>query len=167
MEKYAVIQLGSKQFLVREKDIISVERQKIPLKADVLLFSNGSTVTLGTPKVDGVKVILSLVKEFKEKTRVARFKSKSRYHKVNGHKQPMSMLKVDSIISESDSSNLKETAPLKDESEVKKEAKPKKEVVKKAPVEKKTPTAKSEKTEKAQKSEKVKNKAVKSSSLNK
>lgn len=97
MEKYAVIQLGSRQFLVHEGDIVRVERQEKPLKVDVMMFSDGETPVLGTPNVAGIKVKLSVVEETFDKTRVGRFKSKSRYHKTKGHKQPVSIIKVESI----------------------------------------------------------------------
>jgi len=99
MEKYAIIKLGGKQFMVKEGDRFSVERQA-GVKLDVLLFSDGKNVLVGSPNVEGVEVkaeILKNVGERARKIRVGRFRNKSRYRKIKGHTQPMSMIKINSI----------------------------------------------------------------------
>lgn len=97
MEKYAVIKLGSKQYLVHEGDVVKLERQKKPLNIEVLMYSDGSKVEIGNPTLN-VSVKASVVEEkLGEKIRVARFKKKSRYDKVKGHRQPISIIKIESI----------------------------------------------------------------------
>ena len=98
MEKYAVIKLGSKQYLVHEGDEIELERQKSPLKIDVLLYADESDVLIGNPYLSVVSVKTSVLEEkLGKKVRVARFKKKSRYDKVKGHRQPVSVVKIDKI----------------------------------------------------------------------
>jgi large subunit ribosomal protein L21 len=98
MEKYAVIKLGSKQYLVHEGDEIELERQKSPLKIDVLLYADESDVLIGNPYLSAVSVKTSVLEEkLGKKVRVARFKKKSRYDKVKGHRQPVSVVKIDKI----------------------------------------------------------------------
>ncbi|HOS88395.1 MAG TPA: 50S ribosomal protein L21 [bacterium] len=98
MEKYAVIKLGSKQYLVHEGDEIELERQKSPLKIDVLLYADESDVLIGNPYLSAVSVKTSVLEEkLGKKVRVARFKKKSRYDKVKGHRQPISVVKIDKI----------------------------------------------------------------------
>ena len=98
MEKYAVIKLGSKQYLVHEGDEIELERQKSPLKIDVLLYADESDVIIGDPYLSVVSVKTSVLEEkLGKKVRVARFKKKSRYDKVKGHRQPISVVKIDKI----------------------------------------------------------------------
>ncbi|MCC6710789.1 MAG: 50S ribosomal protein L21, partial [Candidatus Pacebacteria bacterium] len=65
---------------------------------DVLLVVDGDKISVGQPTVDKAKVTLSVVAQGKgEKILVAKFKSKSRYRKVNGHRQLQSTLKVEKI----------------------------------------------------------------------
>ena len=101
MEKYAVIKLASKQYLVQEGDLIELERQPKPLKIEVLMFSEGGKVRIGEPELEGVSVKATVLAEkLSKKIRVARFKKKSGYEKVKGHRQPISIVKIEKIIAE-------------------------------------------------------------------
>lgn len=98
MEKYAVIKLASKQYLVREGDVIELERQEKPLKIEVLFYADGDKRTIGEPEISGVTVKATVVEEkLGKKVRVARFKKKSRYERVRGHRQPISIVKIEKI----------------------------------------------------------------------
>jgi large subunit ribosomal protein L21 len=98
MEKYVVIKLGSKQYLVQEGDVIKLERQKQPLKIDVLLYSEGGKVEIGEPELNVVTVKATVTEEkLDKKIRVGRFKKKSGYEKVKGHRQPISIVKIGKI----------------------------------------------------------------------
>lgn len=101
MEKYAIIKLGGKQFMVREGDQFRIERQS-SLNMYVLLFSDGKTVMVGSPIVEGVKIKGEIVKGADPKgtkIRVGRFRNKSRHRRIKGHTQPMSTIKINSITS--------------------------------------------------------------------
>lgn len=97
---FAVIELCSHQYTVRAGDTIKVE--KLELKegekfnlSEVLLFSSEEDTFIGTPFVVGATVELEHIKTAKgTKIRVARYRHKSRYHKVNGHRQMVTELKV-------------------------------------------------------------------------
>ena len=115
MEKYAVIKLGSKQYLVHEGDEIELERQKSPLKIDVLLYADESDVLIGNPYLSVVSVKASVLEEkLGKKVRVARFKKKSRYDKVKGHRQPVSVVKIDKISNSEKKKEDKEESIKKD-----------------------------------------------------
>lgn len=101
--KYVVIQSGGKQYRASEGDILELERldgekdQKV-IFDEVLLFTNNGTVTVGTPLVSGISVEGVILENFKgEKIRVAKFKAKSRYRRVIGHRQSLSKVRIDSI----------------------------------------------------------------------
>lgn len=97
MEKYAVIQFGGKQLKVVEGQKFDIEKQK-DLKNDVLLYSNGSETLVGEPILKEVTVKLKKLEEKRDKKiRIGRYKSKSRYRKVKGHRQPISVIEVMSI----------------------------------------------------------------------
>lgn len=100
---YAVIQLGAKQHLLKEGDHFVTE--KIDLKdgealtvKEVLLSYDGKKTTIGQPYVKNASVDL-VMDEIKkdEKILVAKFKAKSRYRKVMGHRQLGSHFTVKAI----------------------------------------------------------------------
>lgn len=106
--KYAIIQTGGKQYKVSEGDVLEVEHlpnkkdQKVTF-SEVLLYTNDGAIKLGNPFINGVTVegvVLDHVKG--DKIRVAKFKAKSRYRRVTGHRQSLSKVKID-LISEAKS----------------------------------------------------------------
>jgi len=98
MEKYAVIKFASKQFLVQEGDVIELERQDKPLKISTLMYSDGDKKLIGEPELKEVIIKATVLQEkLGKKVRVARFKKKSGYEKVKGHRQPISIVKIEKI----------------------------------------------------------------------
>lgn len=100
---YVVIQLGSKQFLVKEGDKIVAEKVEIKdgetlSVKEVLLSYDGSKTTIGDPYIAGASVELTADGVEKgEKVRVAKFKAKSRFRRVTGHRQLESHFTVKAI----------------------------------------------------------------------
>ena len=98
-EKIAIIESGSKQYIINEGDIISVEKldlepkSKVKLK-NVLLIKDGNKLDIGTPFLDvAVEAeLLSLEKD--KKIRVFKFKKKTGYKKTQGHRQKYSTIKI-------------------------------------------------------------------------
>ena len=98
---YAVIQIVGKQFKVSEGDVITTDRivdkevgETIEV-TDVLLVADEKSSTVGTPTVKGAQVTLEVVEHNKgKKIQVLKYKSKSRYRKLIGHRQYQSYLKV-------------------------------------------------------------------------
>lgn len=65
----------------------------------VLLIANGDKVTVGTPTIDGAKVVATSKGEGKtKKIIVLKYKPKVRYHKKTGHRQLYTSLAIDEII---------------------------------------------------------------------
>ena len=100
--KKAVIATGGKQYVVAEGDTISIERLKGDDKKvsfDALLVVDGDKTSVGAPLVKGVAVKASVVDaEAKgEKTVAIRYKAKKRVHKLQGHRQQQTVVKIDSI----------------------------------------------------------------------
>lgn len=150
MEKYAVIKLGSKQFLVQEGDVIELERQEKPLKIEILFYSDGQKTVIGEPEIKDISVKAEVVEEkFGKKVRVARFKKKSRYERVRGHRQPMSVVKIEKI---GDGKSTKEEKETKTEKVTEKlEVSEKKTSAKKVENKKNTTSEKPKKTTSAKK----------------
>ncbi len=100
----AVITLGGVQHLVSEGDEITVNRladaegkKKISVPANMIV--DGKSSKIGTPEVKGSSVDLEVVDNEKrgDKVTAIRYKSKKRVHKVRGHRQSLTQLKVSSI----------------------------------------------------------------------
>jgi large subunit ribosomal protein L21 len=101
--KKAVIATGGKQYVVAEGDTVTVERladaDKKSVKFDALLVIDGDKVSVGAPLVSGVSVAASVVDaEAKaDKVTAIRYKAKKRVHKLHGHRQLQTVLKIDKI----------------------------------------------------------------------
>lgn len=101
---YAVIQIVGKQFKVSEGDTITTDRitdkevgDKIKV-TDVLLIADEKASKVGTPTVSGAEVTLEVMEHTRgAKIVVVKYKSKSKYRKVTGHKQHLTYLKVTKI----------------------------------------------------------------------
>ena len=100
--KKAVIQTGSKQYLVAEGETLQVELLKSDGKGvtfEPLLVIDGDKVSVGVPSVTAVKVKAEVVNEDvrADKVTAIRYKAKKRVHKVHGHRQHLTSLKIISI----------------------------------------------------------------------
>lgn len=112
---FAVIQTGGKQYKVEQGDILRIEKLSQPRNAgeqpviyeegakivfdQVLLVDDGSSTKVGAPYVTGAKVSATVVvPEAKgKKVLVVKYRAKSRYYKKNGHRQPFTEIKIESI----------------------------------------------------------------------
>lgn len=94
---YAIIDLGGKQFIVTEGTQFHIEHQKDSPVPEVLFYKDENQMLVGQPVIEGVTVKLSKARDYTKKTNILRFKSKSRYRRRQGHKQPWSVMQVDSI----------------------------------------------------------------------
>lgn len=100
---FAVIRTGGKQYKVSKDDIIRIEKlngeagDKVNIE-DVLMVSDGKTSTIGEPVVKGAKVTGEIVEQ-KRDDKIIVFKKKRRqnYRRKQGHKQPVTMLKITDI----------------------------------------------------------------------
>ncbi|OGK20299.1 50S ribosomal protein L21 [Candidatus Roizmanbacteria bacterium RIFCSPHIGHO2_02_FULL_37_13b] len=97
---FAVIKSGNKQYFVREGEEIYVdnlnkkEGEKIELETLLISDDDGAKLDLGTPNAKS-KVSVQVLQNLKgDKVRVARFKSKTRYHKVKGFRAKLSKIKI-------------------------------------------------------------------------
>ncbi len=66
---------------------------------NVLLIADDNNITVGTPTIEGAKVLATSKGLAKgDKIVVLRFKSKSRYSKKAGHRQKYTRLTIDDIV---------------------------------------------------------------------
>ena len=97
---YAVIRTGSKQYRVEPGKELLVE--KLPLEAgkpveltDVLLYSDGASVSIGTPVVPVTVHCTCLGHEKGEKLRTIKYRKRHNYKRTYGHRQTYTRLLVD------------------------------------------------------------------------
>ncbi|HSX27237.1 MAG TPA: 50S ribosomal protein L21 [Patescibacteria group bacterium] len=100
--KKAVIATGGKQYLVTENETLVVELLKQEgKKVDFvpLLVIDGEKVTVGTPEITGSKVSADILEQEVKADKVTsiRFKAKKRVHKVRGHRQRQTSIKITKI----------------------------------------------------------------------
>ncbi|WP_425539831.1 50S ribosomal protein L21 [Microaceticoccus formicicus] len=101
---YAVIETGGKQYTVKEGDVLSVEKLEVSegdkVEFDrVLLVSADEETKVGSPLVEGAKVVAEVLGNGKgKKVIVYKFKAKKGFSKKKGHRQPFTKVKISSII---------------------------------------------------------------------
>ncbi len=122
--------VGGKQYKVREKDELQVEKmdvkegENVKVK-EVLLVAeeDGKSVKIGTPFVPGAHVECKVMEHGKgEKIKVFKMKPKKRYSKMQGHRQLYTALKILKI-SAVEKKVAAAKKPVVKKEEVKKEAK--------------------------------------------
>ncbi|NCC51047.1 MAG: 50S ribosomal protein L21 [Spartobacteria bacterium] len=103
MDAYAVVETGGKQYRVSKDSVIDVELisgeqgEKIVL-SDVLAVSDGQSLKVGAPTVEGASITGTIVEQFRDKKVVA-FKKKRRkgYKRKVGHRQNLVKIKIEEI----------------------------------------------------------------------
>jgi large subunit ribosomal protein L21 len=101
--KKAVIQTGGKQYVVSEGETLKVELLNIDKKTvdfEPLLVLDGDNVQVGAPTVAKAKVTAEIVEADVQADKVTaiRYKAKKRVHKVRGHRQHQTVLKITKIV---------------------------------------------------------------------
>ena len=100
---YAVLATGGKQFRVKEGDVIYVEKLIADVDStvelnEVLAVETEGGIKIGTPVVEGAKVIAKVAAQGKaKKVIVFKYKSKKDYRRKNGHRQPYTKLIIEKI----------------------------------------------------------------------
>ena len=99
---YAVVKTGGKQYRVQEGDVLFVEKLDAEVDSTVelteVLAVGGETLKVGTPVVEGAKVVAKVVAQGKaKKVTVFKYKRKKDYRRKNGHRQPYTKLTIEKI----------------------------------------------------------------------
>ena len=100
---YATIEFKGKQYKAEKDVVLTVDKldaekgSKIDIDT-VLLVSDGDKISVGTPYVKGAKVTVVVEESFRDKkVLVFKYKSKKDYHRLIGHRQPYTKVRVESI----------------------------------------------------------------------
>ena len=99
---YAIVKTGGKQYKVAEGDLVKVEKIEGEAGAAVslpaVLVVDGASVTSDAAALEKISVSGEIVEQTKgPKIRIHKFKNKTGYHKRQGHRQQLTVLKITSI----------------------------------------------------------------------
>jgi large subunit ribosomal protein L21 len=100
---YAIIRSGGKQFKAEKGKTLRLPRMEAEPGAkltfdEVLLTSDGETVTAGTPTVKGASVLGEVVGEVKgEKIYVFKFKRRKNYRRKTGHRAKFTEVRITGV----------------------------------------------------------------------
>ncbi|KPK32263.1 MAG: 50S ribosomal protein L21 [Chlamydiae bacterium SM23_39] len=99
---YAIFESGSKQYLIKEGDIIEVEllKKSSSEKTDVefknvLFINDGKNIEIGTPYLKNYYINGKILKEIKGPKVIAfKYKRRKNYKKTTGHRQKYSKVQI-------------------------------------------------------------------------
>ena len=97
-----IIRTGGKQYKVEAGDEILVEKLDLEAGAEVcfevLMLCDGENVTIGKPVVEGVCAKAEVMEQTKgDKVVVFKYKAKKNIRKKQGHRQPYTKVKINTI----------------------------------------------------------------------
>lgn len=125
---YAIVEMAGQQFKVAKDQKVYVHRLQIEEGKkitfdNVLLLDDGKNVTIGAPAIDGAAVEAKVIKHLRgDKVIVFHKKRRKGYRKKNGHRQSLTEIVVEAIVSK----GAKKAAPAKKEEKPVAKAAPKK-----------------------------------------
>mgnify|MGYP000069210950 CR=1 FL=1 len=101
---YALIEYKGKQYKAEKGTVLTVDKlneekgAKIGIDS-VLLVSNGDQIAVGAPYVAGAKVTAVVEDSFRDKkVLVFKYKSKKDYHRLLGHRQQYTRIRIEDIV---------------------------------------------------------------------
>lgn len=100
---YAIIETGGKQYRVQEGDTLFIEKLDVNAGDSVefnkvLAVSKDGSLSFGSPVVEGATVKASVVENGKgPKVVIFKYKRKKDFRKKQGHRQPYTKVKIESI----------------------------------------------------------------------
>jgi large subunit ribosomal protein L21 len=100
---YAIFEDGSHQFRVREGDRIVVDRREGEPGSEVvfpkvLLVAGEGAPAIGTPVVEGARVVAQVVNQFRDKKIIIqKFRRRKNIRRRTGHRQPYTTVQITSI----------------------------------------------------------------------
>ena len=101
---YVIVDIQGQQFKVEQDQKLFVHRINAEQGSEVefekvMLVDNDGDVKIGSPTIDGAKVVVEVLSHVKgDKVLVFKKKRRKGYQKMNGHRQQFSEVRVKEII---------------------------------------------------------------------
>ena len=116
---FAVIKTGGKQYKVSSGDVVKVERLEGEAGAtlhlsDILMLGEESKMTVGAPAVQDAAVRATILEQARgDKIIVFKKRRRQGYRRKAGHRQDLTVLRIEEVIASGANSLPKYTAPTK------------------------------------------------------
>ncbi len=100
---YAVVEIGGQQFKVQKEQKLFVNLLDSEAGSDlefdrVMLLADGENIRVGQPVVENARVKATVIDHHKsDKILVFKKKRRKGYQKMNGHRQPMTLIQIEDI----------------------------------------------------------------------
>ncbi len=100
---YAMIKTGGKQYKLAQGEVIRVEKLDVEEGASVeldkvLMISDGDSINIGTPYIDGGKVTATVKAHGRgKKVEIMKFRRRKHHQKKTGHRQYFTELEITGI----------------------------------------------------------------------
>lgn len=100
---FAILQTGSKQYIVSKGDVIAVDKLAGEVGDTVtfdkvLLTADDKTHKLGKPYISGATVTAKVTKQGRDKKiHILKYRAKSKYRKKQGHRQHYTEVEITKI----------------------------------------------------------------------
>ena len=100
---YAIFEDGSHQFRVKEGDKLVVDRRDGEPGSElvfskVLLVAGDGEPLIGTPLLEGARVVATIVDQFRgKKIIIQKFRRRKNMRRRKGHRQPHTMIRITSV----------------------------------------------------------------------
>ena len=105
---YVVFEHKDKQYKVSEGDILKLPKSEGLKKNDILSFDNivllknsNDQVLIGTPVIKGLSVKAKVIDQIRDKKIIVFKKRRHNYRRKIGHRQDLTLVKIEKIISSS------------------------------------------------------------------
>ena len=101
---YAIVHTGGRQFRMEQDATVRIPKLEAEigqtLELDrVLMIQGKSGTTVGTPTIDGAKVVAEVLEQGREKKIIVfKKKKRKRYTRKAGHRQPFTTVRVKEIV---------------------------------------------------------------------
>ena len=102
----AVIKTGGKQYVITPGQKLKVEKLEVEVGKPIVfehvfLVADGEKAEVGDPVVKGASVHAKVLRQFRtKKIIVFKYKAKTRHHKKAGHRQHMTEVEIEKIVTQ-------------------------------------------------------------------
>ncbi len=99
---YAIVSTGGKQYKVAQDDVLTIEKIEgepgSTIELPVIFLNDGKKIVTDPNKLAKAKVKAEILDQFLgEKQLVFKFKKRKRYHRLKGHRQQLTKVKITKV----------------------------------------------------------------------